>query len=309
MHIDSFLERAAAIDLKPVVLGDRGRGVAIFPEAEGRIFTIMDGRVTSRVVTSLLDDTPQPEPSLALGGDVLWIAPEGTPAGFFYPQGEWGIPQALVGLRYDIEEQDENRLRMASAPLDFRNNCGQEITLRLGRDVRRLVADKGVAYETTETVSVLEAPASDAPFVVVPWTLSQYGATVASRVTFPAGRWIDVYSPVGDALTAHGDTLTLATDGQRRFQLITAPDMSEITLRQEGLVITRTFLACSEGAPADIRDLDPKRPPEPRFPARMSVFNSDEGFLELEACGTCPQSLQPGTTLSMCIRTSCRREG
>ena len=57
MHIDSFLERAAAIDLKPVVLGDRGRGVAIFPEAEGRIFTIMDGRVTSRVVTSLLDDT------------------------------------------------------------------------------------------------------------------------------------------------------------------------------------------------------------------------------------------------------------
>jgi len=171
--------------------------------------------------------------------------------------------------------------------------------------------DDGVAYETTETVQIRGRDTfSPDDLRLALWTLSQYEATNTSVVTYNVPRdnaWIDVYSPVGDALTVDGENATLKVNGRRRFQVILAPPADEIALLREGLVVTRTFLDASDGDAIDIRDLDPSDPPEDPFPARMSVFNSDEGFLELEAAGTCPKTLAPGTVLSMRVRTTCRR--
>ena len=308
MRMEAFVERAGAAGFEPVVLGDEERGVVVLASGEGRVFTVLDGTVVSRVVEDSLEAPPTGQ-GVSVGGDVLWIGPEGTCCGYFYPEGDWRIPAALCGTRYRVGEVARDMLRMQTGELDFKNGEGRHVEVSLGREIRIVDIEDGVGYETTETVEILgqEMFARD-DVRLVPWTLSQYDATDASVVTYDApadDRWTDVYSPAGGALWSDGERATLKVDGRRRFQVILAPPADTIALHRDDLVVSRTFLSACDGDAIDIRDVDPRHPQEGLFPARMSIFNSDEGFLELEAAGTCPETLAPGTTLTMCVRTVC----
>ena len=310
MRAEAFVERAGAVGLEPVVLGQTDCGVVVLPSGEGRIFTVLDGEVVSRVVEPALH-APAPGEDISAGGDVLWIAPEGTCYGYFYPEGKWRIPPALCGARYHVEEVGRERLRMRTGPLAFKNAEGRRVEVTLGREIRLVPVEDGVAYETTETVEIRGRETFSRDQVrLAPWTLSQYDATDASIVTYSApahAAWIDVYNPVGDALTVDSGRATLNVDGRRRFQVILAPPADQVALHRDALVVSRTSLDAGVGHAIDIRDLDPRSAQEDPFPARMSVFNSDEGFLELEAVGTCPEELAPGTVLSMRVRTACHQ--
>jgi len=308
MRAEAFVKRAGAAGFEPVVLGEEDCGVVVLTSGEGRIFTVLEGKVVSRVVEGALH-APSPGKDISAGGDVLWIGPEGTRHGYFYSGGDWRIPAGLCGTRYRVEGVSRDMLRMKTAELDFKNCQGRRVELTLAREIRMVPGEEGVGYETTEIVELRgqDVFARD-PVRLAPWTLSQYDATDASVVTYrvpPDDRWCDVYNPVADALTVDSGRATLKVNGRRRFQVILAPPADEIALLREGLVVTRTFLDASDGDAIDIRDLDPGGAQDNPFPARMSVFNSDEGFLELEAAGTCPETLAPGTTLTMRIRTVC----
>ena len=312
MRSDAFMKLSAEAGGEAVVMGSSGEGVIVLPGAEGRIFMVSEGVVVNRVVEEELHAPRGADRLMMIGGDVLWFGPEGTPFGYFYPEGKWRFPPAVCNVRYEVTEATDTCACIASPALRARNNRGRELALRITREIRLLAVDEGTGYETLEVLEVLDGPSWSMEEVrIVPWTLSQYGATPDSRVRFRLGggdRWTDVYSPVGEALTAEGEEATLKTQGRRVFQVLLSPGADELTLRQGDRIITKTFLEASEGEAVDIRDIDPAKMPGEAFPTCMSVYNSDRGFLELEACGRCPRELAPGTRLAMRVRNTCQHK-
>ncbi|MFH0965880.1 MAG: DUF6786 family protein [Planctomycetota bacterium] len=334
MRSQSFLDLARRAGFLPILLGDPDAGIVILPDAEGRIFTLLADEVASRVVEPNFHARP-PNTSLSLGGDVLWIAPEGTPFGFFYADGSWAIPSPLCALRFEIASRSDRSASLVSPPLFLSNNSGVGVRVRLRRDVTLLPACGCVSYETVETVEILDPP-SAGPLRLVPWTLSQYPTAPDSSVSFnlprasrrsspapllpcsssplPGASFKHVYDSPRSDLRLSPAPARLATTGKRKFQLIFPPGVDSLTLQTPRLSVSRTFLSASvlsagaplPSSPVDISDEPPGAPGPFDFPSRMSVFTSDEGFLELEAVGVSPLDFPPSALLTLRTHTTSR---
>lgn len=307
MRIDTFLDCLS--DYTPVVLGDGGNCIVVVPDMEGRIFTAVDGEIISRVVEEEVRRRPLPGEPVGGGGDVLWVAPEGTRYGYFYAAGDWHIPAALCALRYDVKNRSDRGVTL-SKPISVTTNTGQRLEMTIEREIRLVSAESAsVIYESDERLIVRGAQTCTWEDVrLVPWTLAQYPTTPQSTVTFDlagGARWKEVYQPVGDALIQEGNRVTLRTDGHYKYQIIMTPDVNSITMHKPPYTITRSFVSASEGQPADITDIEPGESYAADFPSRTSVYNSDTDFLELEVCGNSPAAVGPGTYITLLVRTEC----
>ena len=293
------------------LVGCHDHGVIAGLDLEGRLFTILNGEVVSRVNPEAFrvertDDYVNP------GGDGLWPAPEGTTLGYQYPTGPWRVPPSLVNCRYYVTDQRAGRSAIR-AQLDLVNNQGVGLPTVFERDItattesRKLTVrvEERITYTGARTLTVAEAS-------LVPWSLNQFDCGPGCEVVFPAvpaeSIW-DLYDPSEPQRSQSGQLWHTRTDGTQRYQIALDRQVPWIEFRdpKRGLTVRRS----ADLPPADARFIDIADSPPDQLPGpkgvRYSVYADTDGFMEIEAAGTTPAQLTPGTTLSIAITTTYHR--
>lgn len=292
------------------VIGTLDQGVIAGLDLEGRLFAVVGGKVVNRVNPEAFTGVTDGARYLNPGGDGLWPAPEGTALGFVYATGTWRVPPGLSGARYKVVEQRKGFARIR-AEVDLVNNGGMGLPTVFERAIR--VSTRG---ETVLIVSVTESiqyvgsrVLTGHQALLAPWTLCQFDCGEGTEVIFPAGErsafW-DFYAPSTGKQYQRNDLWHTRTDGGPRYQLgmDRSVDWLEYVDPRQGLTVRRTAGSLPEGQSyIDIADAPPDGMPSDKG-TRFSVYSDSALFMEMEACGGCPETLTPGCTLSVEVETT-----
>ena len=228
------------------IVGDETNGVLVGLDLEGRLFTIVDGKVINRVnPDAVLKQTTRAE-YLNPGGDGLWPAPEGTTLGYEYPTGDWRVPPGLTGARYSVVEQTKNA-GTVQGQIDLINNSGLGVPTIFRRAVSVESVDAGMEVSVTESIEYIGAKEhSNDELLLVPWTLCQFDCGEGCEVVFPAESadsiW-DLYEPSDSQRHKTTDGLwSTKTDCSQRYQIALSPDVPWIEYRDPriGLSVHRS---------------------------------------------------------------------
>ena len=113
------------------LIGSIDNGVVVGLDLEGRLFTIINSEVVSRVNPEAFLGITDRKGYLNPGGDGLWPAPEGTCLGYEYAAGDWRVPPGLTAAKYKVIEADENHV-LIEAEVDLINASGLGVALFSG---------------------------------------------------------------------------------------------------------------------------------------------------------------------------------
>ena len=256
------------------VVGNLGNGVVAGLDLEGRLFAILNGEVVSKVNPEAILGEADSDTYQNPGGDGLWPAPEGTVFGYEYASGKWRVPPGVTGAQYKVAEKGEGYAKIR-AEVDLINNRGLGIPTVFERAVR-VSSDigGGLTVRVMESIQYIGCTVlQKGQFSLAPWTLCQFDSGLKTEVTFndvPASSFWDLYA--------------LSRDKQ---------------YRQDGVWHTRT-----EGGQEyiDIIDAPPDQMPSARG-IRFSVYCDPGLFMEIEACGGCPETLIPECIMRVEVKT------
>jgi hypothetical protein len=280
-------------------------GIITGLDLEGRLFTIIDSEVVSRVnpeaILKITDRTEYLNP----GGDGLWPAPEGTCFGYEYATGDWRVPPGLTGAKYKVVEADENHL-LIEAEVDLINASGLGIATIFRRDITitgsmAVKVIESIEYIGTKTLTINEC-------MLTPWSLAQFDCCPDCEVIFPevdTSQIWDMYDPSDECRCIKDGFWHTETDGRARYQIGLGAEVPwiELQLPSKNLKVRRTAKALPTGQNyIDIIDAPPTDLPSDKV-VRYSVYTDTDGFMEVEAAGGCPEIFKPGTTMSVEILT------
>jgi hypothetical protein len=285
--------------------GSPENGVLAGLDLEGRLFTIINGEVVSRVNPEAILGITDRKGYLNPGGDGLWPAPEGTCLGYEYATGDWRVPPGLTGAKYKVVESDENHV-LIEAEVDLINASGLGIAAIFRRDVTICGA---MAVKVIESIEYIGAKKlSQKECLLAPWSLCQFDCCPGCEVIFPeagASEVWDMYDPSDECRFVEDGFRHTKTDGSARYQIGIGAKVPwiELQLPSKKLKIRRTASALPSGQEyIDIIDAPPSDLPSDKG-VRYSVYADTAGFMEIEAAGGCPEIFESGTVMSVEVLT------
>lgn len=289
------------------VTGTPENGVIAALDLEGRLFTVVNGRVLNRVVASAIVNRSNRNAYLNPGGDALWPAPEGTCFGYEYGTGKWRVPPAITGAVWEVVKQSENKA-VIRAEIDLVNNRQLGIPCEFERHIEIEQNGKSLVLHVTEIIRYIGGRTLDkGEFSLAPWSLCQFDSGRGCQVIMPPLSSADIRDMYGPSLSQRGmsgDKYVVDTQTDFRFQLGLGESIPWIEfISGNDFCVKRTTGSLPAGQRyIDIADTDPEQFPSD-FGVRLSIYCDPSGFMEIEACGGCPNTLSPGSELSVKITT------
>ncbi|MDD5729438.1 MAG: hypothetical protein PHV59_12835 [Victivallales bacterium] len=290
------------------LIGTPENGIIAGLDLEGRLYAVLAGEVVNRVnpdaVLGVTDRTEYLNP----GGDGLWPAPEGTCFGYEYASGKWRVPPGLTGARFKVIETSANRA-VIEAEVDLINASGRGIPTIFRRDITVFPENHGLTVKVIEAIEYIGTETlAQSECLLAPWTLCQFDCGPGCEVFFPevevAQVW-DLYdSSASHRFLADGFRHT-KTDSTLRYQIALGNEIPwiELILPDKKMRVKRSALPLPDGQSyIDIVDAPPDRQPSAKG-VRYSVYSDTGGFMEIEAAGGCPQTIEPGTAMSVAVTT------
>jgi hypothetical protein len=289
------------------ITGTPENGIITALDMEGRFFTIVNGKVLNRVVPSSIRNRSNRNAFLNPGGDTLWPAPEGTCLGYEYSTGKWRVPPAITGAVWEVIEQSE-RKSVIRAEIDLVNNRQLGIPCEFERYLEFELYGNSLIQNVTEIIRYIGARTlNKGEFSLAPWSLCQFDSGQGCRVSMPppsSGAILDMYDPSLSKRGMSGDKYIVETDTDFRFQLGLGESVPWIEyIKRNDFRVKRSTKTLPPGQKyIDISDAPPGQYPSDKG-IRLSIYCDPSGFMEIEACGGCTDSLVPGTELSVNITT------
>lgn len=290
------------------VIGDLENGVVAGLDLEGRLFTILNGQVVNCVRPEAILGITTRSGYLNPGGDGLWPAPEGTCLGYEYASGAWRVPPGLTGAKYIVTTQSENHA-VIEAEVDLINAAGTGIPTIFRRDVAVLEIPNGLLVKVVESIEYIgNKTLTQKDCLLSPWSLCQFNCGPDCEVMFPevddSQIW-DLYDP-SDTLRFKADgKWHTKTEGGTRYQIGLGEQVPwiELKLSTQNLTVKRGAARLPKGQQyIDIVDAPPSVEPSDKG-VRFSVYNDSSDFMEIEAAGGCPETISPGTIMSVEVTT------
>ena len=291
------------------VVGNLGNGVVAGLDLEGRLFAILNGEVVSKVNPEAILGEADSDTYQNPGGDGLWPAPEGTVFGYEYASGKWRVPPGVTGAQYKVAEKGEGYAKIR-AEVDLINNRGLGIPTVFERAVR-VSSDigGGLTVRVMESIQYIGCTVlQKGQFSLAPWTLCQFDSGLKTEVTFndvPASSFWDLYALSRDKQYRQDGVWHTRTDGGMRYQLGMNKDVEwlEFMNPSRKFRVRRTATALPVGQEyIDIIDAPPDQMPSARG-IRFSVYCDPGLFMEIEACGGCPETLIPECIMRVEVKT------
>lgn len=289
------------------VIGDAENGIIVALDLEGRLFAVLNGRVLNRVVPPSILNRTNKKSYLNPGGDALWPAPEGSIYGYEYGTGEWRVPPSVTSAVWELVEQQEN-MAVIRTEIDLINNYQLGIPCEFERRIRIEYRYQTLIQFVTEVIRYIGSRTlSKNEFRLVPWSLCQFDSGQESKVimlpTFAEDIW-DLYDSSLLHRGVSGDSYVVRTKTDFRFQLGLSKRIPWIEF-----ISGRDFQVKRYTRPLpfgqkyiDIADIHPKQMLSARG-VKLSIYCDPSGFVEIEACGGCPDILMSGTELSVDVIT------
>ena len=309
MKISGLLRAFGRAKKRVHVVGDEQTGVVAALDLEGRLYTYLDGEVLNRVNPDAIAGQSSAQQYLNPGGDGLWPAPEGTTLGYEYPTGAWRVPAGLRTSRWTVVTAS-TRAATIRAEVDLVNNQGLGVPTCFQRQIRIRPGKAAVTVETIDSITYCGTRSlGNGECLLAPWSLCQFDSGPGCEVVFPCEEqtsvW-DLYDESSEPQRSWEDGLCRTrTNGALRYQIGIAADVPWIEYRhpKRKLVVRRQAEPLPIGQKwIDIRDVAPTISPGSRG-IRYSVYSDPSLFMEIEAAGGCPETLEPGMTLAVKMTT------
>lgn len=289
------------------VIGTPENGVIAALDLEGRLFTVVNGRILNKVVPSAIVNRSNRNAYQNPGGDALWPAPEGTCLGYEYGSGEWRVPPAITGAVWEVVEQAENKA-VIRAEIDLVNNQQLGIPCEFERHIEIEQHENSLTQHVTELIRYIgDRTLEKGEFSLAPWSLCQFDSGQGRKVIMPpplAGDIRDMYDSSLSQRGISGDKYVVDTHTDFRFQLGLSEKISWIEFISGNDFHVKRY---GGNLPPGQRYIDIADAPPEQFPSddgvKLSIYCDPSGFMEIEACGGCPDTLSPGTELSVKITT------
>ena len=296
------------------VIGSADNGVIAGLDLEGRLFTVMNGKVMNRVnpaaILGITDRTAYLNP----GGDGLWPAPEGTCFGYEYSTGKWRVPPSLTGAKFRVVEEAWNHA-VIEAELDLINASGLGIPTVFRRNISVETVETALVVKVIESIEYIGAKTlSRNECLLAPWTLCQFDSEAGCELVFPlkhdSAVW-DLYDSSSEKRYVKDGLCHAKTDGGMKYQIGIDKTVEWMEFRNpaKNLIVKRSAATLPpEQEYIDIIDAPPDKMPSDNG-TRFSVYSDPSFFMEIEAVGGCPQNLQQGTVMSVEVTTEYERAG
>ena len=290
------------------VVGTKEHGVIIALDLEGRFFTVINDQVISKVNPSAIGTRSNKDQFQNPGGDALWPAPEGTRLGYEYATGNWRVPPSVTGAVWEVISQSVNECTVR-AEIDLVNNIQTGIPCEFERHIRIEKKEKTLRQEVKEIIRYMgKKTIHQTEFSLAPWSLCQFDSSETGSVYLPVPPakddiW-DMYGPSDQQRSIQGDVCVVRTKTQERFQLALSKNMAWITYVNEGRYKVKRYTL---DLPGDRYHIDIADAPPDVWPSgkgvSLSLYCDPSGFMEIEACGGCAETLEPGTELYVNVIT------
>jgi hypothetical protein len=287
--------------------GTPENGIIAALDMEGRFFAVINGRVINRVVPSAIMNRSKKDAYLNPGGDALWPAPEGTCYGYEYGTGKWRVPPAITGAVWNVVEQSENKA-VIRAEIDLVNNRQLGIPCEFERHLEIKRIGKSLVQNVTEIIRYIGVrPLNNGEFRLAPWSLCQFDSYRGCKVIMPPASADDIRDMYDSSLSQRGmsgDIYVVDTNTDFRFQLGLGEGVPWIEYIEGDDFRVKRYAGT---LPSGQRYIDIADAPPEHFPSesgvKLSIYCDPSGFMEIEACGGCPDTLVPGIELSVNITT------
>lgn len=292
---------------RPHVTGTPENGIIAGLNLEGRLFTVVDNRVLSRVVPHAIINYSNKKAYLNPGGDALWPAPEGSRFGYEYSTGNWRVPPSITGAVWDVVSQSDHQV-LIKAEVDLINNSQLGIPCEFERQVTFKRSGETLIQNITETIRYVGYKNLKADkFRLAPWSLCQFDVNPACKVIIPPPATEDIWDMYESSLSLRrmsGDKYVVDAITDFRFQLGLSENIPWVKyVCEDNFRVKRYTGPLTSGQRyIDISDIPPEQFPSEQG-VKLSVYCDPSGFMEIEACGGSPRTLIPGTELTVHIIT------
>jgi hypothetical protein len=289
------------------VIGTQENGIIAALDLEGRLFAVVNSRVINRVVPSAIMNRTNKNAYLNPGGDALWAAPEGTCFGYEYGTGKWRVPPAITGAVWEVKEESENK-SVIRAEIDLVNNRQVGIPCEFERHIEIEQRGRSLIKKVTEMIRYIGNKTLDkSEFRLAPWSLCQFDSGQGCKVIMPPPLEEDIWDMYSSSLSKRGISdgkYIIDTKTDFRFQVGLGENVPWVEyLSVDGFRVKRYVGILPPGQRfIDITDAPPEQFPS-ESGVKLSIYCDPSGFMEIEACGGCPDTLVPGTELSVNIIT------
>jgi hypothetical protein len=289
------------------ITGSTDNGIIAALDLEGRIFTVVDGRVLNRVVQAAIVNRTNKNAYHNPGGDALWPAPEGTCFGYEYGTGKWRVPPSITGAVWEIIQKAENKT-VIRAEIDLVNNNQIGIPCEFERHIEFKQIGNSLIQNITEIIRYIGVRTLEkSEFSLAPWSLCQFDSGQGCTVIMPPPRARDIWDMYDTSLSKRGisgDNYVVNTKTDFRFQVGLGEKVPWIEyIKSNDFHVKRFTGTLPPGQNfIDISDTSPDQFPSDKG-VKLSIYCDPADFMEIEACGGCPDILLPGNELSVNIIT------
>jgi len=290
------------------VVGTKENGVIVALDLEGRFFTVVNDQVISKVNPAAILARSNRFQFQNPGGDALWPAPEGTCFGYEYATGSWRVPPSITGAVWEVVSQSVDAC-IVRAEIDLINNAQLGIPCEFERHLRMKKKENTLYQEVKEMIRYTgKRTLLQTEFSLAPWSLCQFDLSETGSVTLPVPPtkediW-DMYGPSDEQRSIQGDVCVVKIKTPERIQLALSKNIAWIEYVNEGHYRVKRYtcdLPCGQHL-IDIADAPPDTLPSGKG-VSLSLYCDPSGFLEIEACGGCTETLEPGAELYVNIIT------
>lgn len=290
------------------IIGTKESGIIVACDLEGRFFTVVNNQVVSKVNSSAILKRSNRTAFQNPGGDVLWPAPEGTCFGYEYSTGNWRVPSSITGATWEIASQSENKC-VIRAEVDLINNIQVGLPCEFERHIQIEKEEKKIIQKVKEVIRYIgKRRLNRTEFSLAPWSLCQLDSTKAGKIVMPAPAdkediW-DIYANSEKQRNVEGELYVIKTETSERFQLGLSENISWIEyISEDNYSVKRYARPLLNGQNhIDISDVSPDISPSDRKTS-LSIYCDPSGFVEIEACGGCTDTLVNGTELVVDVIT------
>lgn len=289
------------------ITGDKENGVIVALDLEGRLFTVVNDRVISRVVPSAILNNSNKDTYYNPGGDTLWPAPEGTCFGYEYPTGNWRVPPAITGAVWEVIVYSDSQ-SVVRAEIDLINNQQVGIPCEFERHIEIMHGDNSIIQNVTEIIRYVGGKVINKDeFLLAPWSLSQFDSGKNGKVSMPIPGEDDIWDMYKSSKKQRKESdslLVVDTNTKDRFQLGLNANVPWVEYALKNQFVVKRYSGKLPGGQSliDISDSPKNQLPSSKG-VNLSVYCDPTGFMEIEACGGCPDKLIPGMEMAVEITT------
>jgi hypothetical protein len=289
------------------IIGTPENGIIVALDLEGRLFEVLNGRVLNRVVPESIVKRTNNTLYLNPGGDALWPAPEGNCYGYEYNTGKWRVPPSITGAVWEVTGQFEN-MADVRAEIDLVNNRQVGIPCEFKRHIKMEHRNNTLIQYVNEIIRYIGTRTlKKNEFSLAPWSLCQFTSGEKCKVIMPYTSKEDIRDMYDSSLSKRwqsGDQYIVNTQTDFRFQLGLSKNVPWIEFISDNDIRVKRYTGILPRGQKyiDISDIPPDQLPSD-FGDKLSIYCDPSGFMEMEACGGCPDILLPGAELSVDIIT------